>query len=67
MQEDVIDSLKLLQLPKAKLTLRFGNREVMKLSQICCWKSYCSGSAHVYRVPKKEYPREHTFKIDFWR
>ena len=27
----------------------------------------CSGSAHVYRVPKKEYPREHTFKIDFWR
>ena len=27
----------------------------------------CSGSAHVYRVPKKEYPREHTFEIDFWR
>lgn len=27
----------------------------------------CTGSAHVYRVPKKEYPREHTFKIDFWR
>ena len=27
----------------------------------------CQGSAYVYRVPKKEYPREHTFKLDFWR
>ena len=27
----------------------------------------CQGSAYVYRVPKKEYPRERTVKIDFWR
>lgn len=27
----------------------------------------CQGSAYVYCVPKKEYPREHTFKLDIWR
>ena len=27
----------------------------------------CQGSAYVYRVPKKEYPRERMVKLDIWR
>ena len=27
----------------------------------------CQGSAYVYRIPKKEYLRERTLKLDFWR
>ena len=27
----------------------------------------CQGSAYVYRVPKKEYPKERIVQLDIWR